>query len=97
MAEDQRRRTAEKLGQGCGIHPAEKYHRVNPASPGLSLCRDCAEALNPVREIKDLSGGRASGLADTLGRVKDALGEEPEKYCAECIDAGKYLILEQIT
>ena len=78
MAEDQRRRrTAEKRCQGCGLHQAEKYHRVNPASPGLSLRPDCAEALNLVRIIKDLSGGQAAGLADTLGRVKAAIAEKP--------------------
>ena len=92
-AEDQRRRrrTAEKRCQGCGLHRAEKYHRVNPATPGLSLRQDCAEVLNLVRIIKDLSGGRAAGLADTLGRVKDAIAEKPEKYCAKCIDAGRHL------
>ena len=61
MAEYQRRRTAEKLCQGCGIHRAEKYHRVNPASPGLSLCRDCAEVLSLVREIKDHPGAGRPG------------------------------------
>lgn len=90
-----RRRAAEKLCQGCGRHRAEKYHRVNPASPGLSLCQDCADVLNLVCEIKDLSGGRTAVLADTLGILKDALTEKPEKYCGACIDAGMHLELEQ--
>ena len=85
MAED-RRRTSETLWQGCGIHQAEKYHRVNPAR------RDCAGALNPVQAIKDKSRGRAAVLTDTLGRVKDALGGKPGKYGAEGIDAGKHIV-----
>ena len=86
MAEYQRRRrTAEKLCQGCGMHRAEKYHRVDPASPGLSLCQDCAEVLNPVRKIKDLSGGRAAVLSDTLGRVKAAIAEKPESIALNAL------------
>ena len=90
----QQRRTAEKPCQGRGIHPAEKYHRVNPASPGLSLRQNCAAPLNLERAIKDLSKGWAAVLSDTLGQVKNTLDEKPAKHCTECIDAGKHLILE---
>ena len=90
----QQRRTAEKPCQGRGIHPAEKCHRVNPTSPGLSLRQNCAATLNLERAIKDLSKGWAAVLSDTLGQVKNTLDEKSAKHCAECIDPGKHLILE---
>ena len=87
------RRAAETFCRGCGIGRTEKYYRVNSASPGLQLCRDCAAGLNPAREIKGKTREWwAEVLADMPGGINYAIGEQPRKYCAGCIDCGKHPI-----
>lgn len=97
MAEYQQRlRTAKTLYPNCDIGRAEKLRRVNPASPGLRLCQNCAAALSIVQKIKGKTRSRrAEALPNTLECISDAIDEQPHWYGQDCLNRGKHPVLCQ--